>query len=70
MLVAGTRQDALRSVMPGRAGKAQAGLVGPRPLSPKEGGGRCSPTWIDDARNSIRQFAAQPSAADVERVTN
>ena len=39
MLVAATRQDALRSIVPGRAGKAGAAVVGPRPLSPKEGGG-------------------------------
>jgi hypothetical protein len=43
MLVASNRQNALRLVRPVVQAKAQARLVGPRPLSPKAGGGRCSP---------------------------
>ena len=39
MLLQQQRSGALRLVMPGGAGKAQARLVGPRPLAPKEGGG-------------------------------
>ena len=37
-LLPAMRQDALRLAMPGRAGKAQARLVGPRPCLPKEAG--------------------------------
>jgi hypothetical protein len=58
MLVAATRQDALRSIVPGRAGKAGVAVVGPRLLSPKEGGARCPPD------------EPQPSAADFEYLTS